>query len=81
MKKNYFLDWLLFLCILACLVTGILLDFHLIPGGREGRAPFRNIHRYSGYLMAVAILLHLLWHRAWIAMTTRSIFKSKNEND
>lgn len=80
MKKNYFLDWLLFICILACLITGILLDFHLIPGGREGRAPFRNVHRYSGYLMAFGVLLHILWHKSWIVTVTRHICKGKNED-
>lgn len=76
-KKNYFLDWLLFICILACLITGVLLDFHLIPGGREGRRIYREIHRYSGYIMAAGILLHILWHKAWIAMATRRLWKKE----
>lgn len=52
MKKNYCLDWLLFLSGLACIATGLLLDFHLIPGGREAKGPFVTVHTYSGYIMA-----------------------------
>ena len=60
MKKNYGLDWLLFLSGLACIATGIILDFHLIPGGKEAKGPFVMVHRYSGYIMAVAILIKLI---------------------
>ena len=73
MKKNYCLDWLLFLSGLACIATGLLLDFHLIPGGREAKGPFVTVHTYSGYLMAVGILLHLVWHKSWISAITKKI--------
>ena len=74
MKKNYWLDWLLFLSGLVCISTGILLDFHLIPGGREAKGPFVMVHRYSGYIMAVGILLHLVWHKSWISAMTKKVF-------
>ena len=79
MKKNYCLDWLLFLSGLACIATGLLLDFHLIPGGREAKGPFVTVHTYSGYLMAVGILLHLVWHKSWISAVTKKICGEKSK--
>ena len=78
MKKNYGLDWLLFISGLICIVTGLMLDFHLISGGREARLFYRNIHIYSGYFMAVGLLLHLFWHKGWISMATKKILGHKN---
>jgi hypothetical protein len=78
MKKNYGLDWLLFISGLICIVTGLMLDFHLISGGREARLLYRNIHIYSGYFMAVGLLLHLFWHKGWISMATKKILGRKN---
>ena len=38
MKKNFYLDILLIICILVCGITGIVLDFHLFGGmGRAGK--------------------------------------------
>ena len=78
MKKNYYLDVLLFVSGLICIVTGIMLDFHLISGGREARFLYKNIHIYSGYIMGIGLLVHLLWHKGWITMATKKIFVQKN---
>lgn len=40
MKKNFYLDLLLFVSGLVCLITGIVLDFHLF-GGFGAAAPSR----------------------------------------
>ena len=74
MKKNFWLDVVLFVSALICIVTGILLDFHLIEGGREGRRIYKLAHIYSGYVMAVGLLIHLAWHVGWIKSATRKIF-------
>ena len=37
MKKNFTLDMILFVSALICFITGILMDFHAIPGGKEMR--------------------------------------------
>lgn len=78
MKKNYYLDLLLFVSGLICIVTGVMLDFHLISGGREARLLYRNIHIYSGYIMGIGLILHLVWHKGWISMATKKILGRKN---
>ena len=45
MKKNFYLDVVLFLSGLICIVTGIMLDFHLLPAGDFGvLRTVRNFH-------------------------------------
>ena len=44
MKKNFYLDLVIFIACLACLITGLMLDFHLFEGGREVRHYWRDIH-------------------------------------
>lgn len=75
MKKNFWLDVILFVSALICIVTGIMLDFHLIEGGREARKIYRLVHTYSGYVMAVGLLIHLAWHVDWIKNSARKIFR------
>jgi len=58
MKKNFYLDLLLFVSGLLCIVTGIVLDFHLfagLGGGRALKGIITNIHTYSGYVMMVGL--------------------------
>ena len=66
---------ILFLSGLICIVTGIILDFHLVEGGREARKIYRLVHTYSGYVMAVGILIHLIWHADWIKGATKKILR------
>ena len=75
MKKNFTLDTILFVSALICFVTGILMDFHAIPGGKEMKRPFKLLHTYSGYVMAVGVILHVAWHIDWIKSSARKIFK------
>ena len=39
MKKNYLLDWILFISGGICITTGLMLDFHLLPGGADVYRP------------------------------------------
>ena len=78
MKKNFWLDVILFLSTLICIVTGILMDFRLVPGGREVRFLIRNFHIYSGYVMGIGIIFHIFWHGGWIKNAAKNIFVKKN---
>lgn len=78
MKKNFWLDVILFLSGLICIVTGIMMDFHLTPGGREARFLVHNLHIYSGYVMAVGIIFHIIWHGGWIKSAAKNIFRKKS---
>ena len=46
-----------------------MLDFHLFAGFGDGRALkgiITNIHTYSGYIMMVGLLFHIVWHWKWV---------------
>ncbi len=78
MRKNFFLDLILFVSGLICIVTGIMLDFHLLPSGDfEIRHLVRNFHIYSGYIMAVGIIFHIAWHSNWIKSAAKQLFLKK----
>ena len=74
MKKNFTLDTILLIMALICIITGILLDFHLIPGGKEARYPFKLAHIYSGYVMAIGLIFHIVWHKDWIKSVSKKFF-------
>lgn len=75
MKKNFCLDVVLFISGLICIVTGIMMDFRIVPGGREIRFLVRNFHIYSGYVMAIGIIFHIYWHGGWIKSAAKNFFK------
>ena len=77
MKKNFNLDVILFVSGLICIVTGIILDFHLVKHGTEIRHIVRDFHTYSGYIMAVGLIFHLAWHMNWIKSAAKNVFKKK----
>ena len=68
MKKNFYLDLLLFVSGLVCLITGIVLDFHHFGGFGGGRALkgiITDVHTSGGYFMKIGLLFHLVWHWKW----------------
>ena len=71
MKKNFYLDILLFISLLACIVTSVVLDFHWFSGGREVKMVLVEVHRWTGYIGTAAILLHMVWHTKWIAVAAK----------
>lgn len=75
MKKNFWLDVFMLVSGIICIATGIVMDFHIIPGGRAMKGAWRAAHIYSGYLMYIGLVFHLLWHREWIAGATKKIFR------
>ena len=75
MKRNFWLDVLLFISGLLCISTGIILDFHLIAiADFTILHKLRTIHIYSGYVMAAGIILHIAWHAGWIKSATKQLF-------
>ncbi|MBO4402019.1 MAG: DUF4405 domain-containing protein [Selenomonadaceae bacterium] len=75
MLKNFWLDVALFVSGIICIVTGVMLDFHLLPSGdMDIRRLVRKIHTYSGYVMAVALIFHVAWHGGWLKAAAKQIF-------
>lgn len=52
------IDILLLISMLAVLVTGYILDFHLVE--RPGRGIVKQIHIYGGYVATVLVILHVI---------------------
>ncbi len=52
------IDILLLISMLAVLVTGYILDFHLVE--RPGRGIVKQIHIYGGYAATVLVILHVI---------------------
>lgn len=76
MKKNFLLDAVLFISGLICIVTGIMMDFHLLPHGDMAfRRLVRDFHIYTGYIMAIGLIFHIAWHSGWIKSASKQIFK------
>ncbi len=75
MRKNFWLDVILFVSGLICIATGICLDFHLIGREMETRRLVRDIHIYSGYVMTVGIIFHIAWHGGWIKSVAKQLLK------
>ena len=54
---------------MKAVITGIVLDFHLFGGFGGGRALkgiITDVHTYSGYIMMVGLLFHIVWHWKWV---------------
>lgn len=56
MKKQVCIDILLLIAAVLVLITGCILDFHLVE--RPGRGIIKTVHTYGGYIMAVLVVLH-----------------------
>lgn len=76
-RKNYYLDLVLLVSGLICIVTGVVIDFHLFSGGKPVKIILVDIHTYSGYVMLAGLVLHLKWHWRFIVQMTRQVFLKK----
>ncbi len=57
-KWQVMIDILLLVSMLAVLVTGYILDFHLAE--RSGRGIIKKIHIYGGYAATILVVLHVI---------------------
>lgn len=58
LKRQVCIDVLLVIVIAIMLVTGYILDWHLIE--RPGRGIVKLVHIYSGYALTVLVVLHVI---------------------
>lgn len=76
-KKNYCLNVILLVLGIACSITGIVLDVKpdiLMPFFKL--IHFRELHKWSGYILIVLVMVHLFWHLDWIKFMTKVLRKS-----
>ena len=81
MKKNYYVDLLLFISGVICIATGVIIDFHLFSGGKATKIMLTDWHIYSGYTMMAGLLLHLAWHWGWVKNVTKLLFGNKAKTE
>lgn len=85
-KVNYFLFWLLLLSFLSLLITALIKFPGLLMflGIRTRGLPMYEInliHDWSGVVLSVLILIHIILHWKWIINITKQIFKSSKDKD
>ena len=76
-KLNYFIDLILAVLFFAVFVTGIikLPELKLHKTGLFNMSGLTFIHDWSGVLLGVFIVIHLVLHWNWIVCMTRAVFK------
>jgi len=75
---NYILNWIAFILGLITLITGIIrfsniLAFIVINIGPINVQLMNIIHRWSGLIAGLIILVHLILHWRWVFRTTRNL--------
>jgi len=82
-KINYLVDSTAFISFLVTSVTGLVIFIFLPSGVRQGRlqeffgmnkGTWNFIHIWSGILMLVFVVIHLILHWGWIAYMTKNVF-------
>lgn len=82
-KLNYWVDFGLIISFSICLTTGLIKWPGLIKliGVSVYKAlQIRNIsllHDWSGLIMGILVLVHLILHWKWIVSTTKNMFGKK----
>ena len=81
-KLNYYIDVGLAISFVLVACTGIIKFPKLLPGlGISYQSlPMRTlsiIHDWSGVIMTLLVLVHLILHWKWIVAMTKSIFRRK----
>jgi len=77
---NYIVDWIAFIFFLITFITGIMrfsvvLSFIVINIGPVNVNLLNTIHRWSGVIAGVMILLHLILHWGWVVKNTKNLFR------
>ncbi len=75
-QKNYWIDIVLLLSGLICVLSGYILDFRLIS--REWIGFYKNLHSISAYLMTIAMILHFIFHWNWMLQVSRQLVGKKS---
>ena len=87
-RINYYVDIIIGISFIAAALSGIILFFAGSGGYQGGRNPryaqevlgvgrllWKDIHDWSGIIMAGGVLLHLVLHWKWIVCMTRNVFR------
>lgn len=82
-KINYFIDLVAVLFFLICAGSGLIMLFFLPEGIRHGgtqeflglsKNVWVDIHDFSGVIIIILVLVHLILHWNWLECMTNNIF-------
>ena len=82
-KLNYWIDVGLAISFFVCFITGLIKWpglIKIIGTSAYNVLRFRNIsllHDFSGLIMGLLVLVHLILHWKWIVAVTKSMFSKK----
>ena len=84
-KLNYVIDFAAFISFIATALSGLAIKFFMPSGVKQGglqeflgiqKGAWSEIHDWSGILLIVFAIIHLILHWDWIVCMTRNIFQS-----
>ena len=85
-KTNYIIDVLMTIASIIVGGTGLILFFFLPSGVKQGRYQeflgipkhiIADIHDWSGIIIIVLVLIHIILHWKWIVRMTKNMFSRK----
>ncbi|MFA5124629.1 MAG: DUF4405 domain-containing protein [Patescibacteria group bacterium] len=85
-KLNFLVDLLAFISFLVVAKTGLIIFFFLPEGVRQGRyqeffgitkSVYSSIHDWTGIILIVLVVIHLILHWQWIVCSIKNLFKSE----
>ena len=81
-KINYFVDVLMGIAFISVVVTGVfkfpgLTKYFISIYQIITPLTMARIHDWSGVIMSLLVLIHLILHWKWIVVMTKNIFKRK----
>lgn len=86
-KVNYFIDFLALISFIATAISGLAIKFFMPSGVRQGRlqeflgiqkGAWSEIHDWSGILLIIFVIIHIILHWNWIVSMTKNMFQPNN---
>ena len=86
LKLNYWINIGLMISFFVCFITGLIKwpgIIRIIGTSAYNVIRFKNIsllHDWSGLIMSLLVLAHLVLNWKWMVMVTKKVFKTKEKN-
>ena len=87
-KINYIIDALIAISFLVVAITGLVMFFFLPSGVQRGgyqeflgiiKHVWIDIHNWSGIILIILVIVHLILHWNWIGHMTKNIWSKKEK--
>jgi len=87
-KINYYIDVLMLISFIINAITGLIIFFFLPTGVKRGsyqeflgiiKQNWLDVHNWSGLLLLLIVVIHLILHWNWIVCMTKSFIQKKKK--